>query len=206
MRATVRPVLAALAGAALLSACAGGGGVGPTRVTRFHLGQPIAPGDVAIEPRPGADAGGPEFRTYAGIVAAEMTRLGFRPSETLATSEMVAVVDVARGTREGIARRSGLSIGLGGGGGGGGGYGGGVGLGGAVSFPVGRTRSNDITATMLSVQLKRRSDGSIVWEGRAQTEARGGSPAADPDQAVRRLAAALFQGFPGESGRTITVK
>jgi hypothetical protein len=198
-----RPAFAAIGASLLLAACASNS-VGPTQVTRFHLGQPIAPADIAIEPRPGAGPRGPEFETYAGIVASELTRLGFRPAANLAGSEMVAVVDVSRGGREGRPRGSGLSIGLGGGTGGG--YGGGLGVGGGISFPVGKARSGEIVGTMLSVQLKRRSDSTVIWEGRARTEARADTPAADPDQAVRRLATALFQGFPGESGRTITVK
>lgn len=197
-----RPVLAALGASLVLAGCASTGG-GPAQVTRFHLGQPIAPADIAIEPRPGAGPRGPEFETYAGIVAAELTRLGFRPAGGLAGSEMVAVVDVTRGGREGRPRGSGLSVGLGGGTGG---YGGGVGVGGGISFPIGKSRSGEVVGTMLSVQLKRRSDGTVIWEGRARSEAPAGSAAADPDQAVRRLATVLFQGFPGESGRTITVK
>ena len=47
--------------------------------------------------------------------------------------------------------------------------------------------------------------GAVVWEGRAQTEAPGNAPAAQPGLAADKLARALFQDFPGESGRTITV-
>jgi hypothetical protein len=202
MKATVRSATLAVAAGLTLAACAGGR-VSPTQVTRFHLGQPIAPATVAIEPRPGVDGTGPEFRTYEAVIAAELSRLGFRPAERIAGSEAVAVVDVARGTRERPAR-SGLSIGLGGGSFSGGRHGG-TSVGGGVSFPVGR-RTDEVVGTLLSVQLKRRSDGSIIWEGRAQGEARADTPEAQPAEAVRRLAAALFQGFPGESGRTITVK
>ena len=60
--------------------------------------------------------------------------------------------------------------------------------------------------TRLSVQLKRRSDSSVVWEGRAESVAHDGTPAANPEAAVQRLAAAMFQGFPGKSGEIITVK
>jgi hypothetical protein len=60
--------------------------------------------------------------------------------------------------------------------------------------------------TRLSVQLKRRSDSTVIWEGRAESVARDGTPYADPEAAVRRLAAAMFQGFPGRSGEIITVK
>ena len=55
-------------------------------------------------------------------------------------------------------------------------------------------------------QLRRRSDDSVVWEGRAQTESVGQAPETQPGYTARRLASALFRGFPGESGITITVK
>jgi hypothetical protein len=53
--------------------------------------------------------------------------------------------------------------------------------------------------------MKRASDDLVVWEGRAQTEAPNTAPAAQPGLAADKLARALFQDFPGESGRTITI-
>ena len=51
--------------------------------------------------------------------------------------------------------------------------------------------------------IKRRVDQSPVWEGHARSVVGGPTP----DAAIAdRLAAALFTGFPGESGRTITVR
>jgi len=58
----------------------------------------------------------------------------------------------------------------------------------------------------MQVQIKRRSDGTAIWEGRAMTEAKGQSPDASPQAAVAKLAHAMFAGFPGESGKTISVK
>lgn len=172
-----------------------------TQVTRFHLGQPLAPGQVAIEPLPG-QAGlnaSLEFEAYSRAVGAELTRLGYTVAPGVNNSELVASIGVARGTRETQAR-SPVSVGLGGGS-----FGGSTGIGGGVSFPIGGG-ARDMVVTELAVQLKRRSEGSVVWEGRAQTAARQGTPYADPAQAVTRLAQALFSGFPGESGKTIEVK
>lgn len=176
-----------------------------TEVTRFHLGQQLAPGQIAIEPLPAQPLLGEsvEFQTYAGAVGAELKRLGYTVTPGLATSELVASIGVSRGTRESLQQRSPISIGLGAGGGGG--YGGGVGLGGGVSFPIGRS-SRGVTVTQLMVQIKRRSEGSVIWEGRAQAAAPEGTPYADPGQAVAKLAQAMFADFPGESGRTIEVK
>jgi hypothetical protein len=58
-----------------------------------------------------------------------------------------------------------------------------------------------VAPTRLIVRIERRSDGTVIWEGRAETGA-----AADPAASVQRLAAALFRDFPGASGRTITVR
>ena len=90
---------------------------------------------------------------------------------------------------------------------GGGGYrGGGVGVGGGISFPIGKPKSRELIATELGVQIRRRSDGTVIWEGRAQTVADVRAPAAVAANSAGKLASALFRGFPGESGRTITVR
>lgn len=190
--------LAAVAATLALAGCA----TSPqTRVTRFHLGQPIARGDIVVEPLVPADKGSLEFQTYASIVGAELARIGFTEAPGLKPSEQVAVIGVERGSRETLAQRSPLSVGFGGSTGG---YGSGVGVG--LSFPIGKRRSNEIVVTRLSVQIKRRSEGTVVWEGRAESAAAAGSAAADPGSTVRTLASALFRDFPGVSGRTVTVK
>lgn len=187
--------------AAALLALAGCATAPETQVTRFHLGEPIARGEITVEPLVPADRGSLEFQTYASIVGAELAKLGFREAPGLKASEQVAVVAVERGSRETMNRGSGVSVGLGGAS-----FGSGVGVGGSVSFPIGRRRPNEIVLTRLTVQIKRRSDSTVVWEGRAQTEAQAGSSAAEPAPTVTRLASALFKDFPGTSGRTITVK
>jgi hypothetical protein len=167
----------------------------PTEVTRFHLGQVNERGTVAVEPAPNAPAG-MEFGMYARAIGQELNRIGFAPVDGVGQSLYVAVVDVRTGTRE-RQRGSPVSIGIGGGTGGwsGGGVGGGVsfGLGGGSGLVVG---------TQVSVQLKRRSDQTIVWEGRA----RGEASERDSGALAERLAFALFRDFPGESGRTISVR
>jgi len=185
--------------AALLAGCAttdGSLGIRPgADVTRFHLGDP-ARGTIAIE-RPDGEPGGLEFGIYAAEVERALAAAGW--TVVRGGAEQLATVRVERTAR--IApRRSGFSIGLGGGG-----YSGGLGLGGGVQIPIGGGGANQIVTTQLSVRLSRRSDGGALWEGRATAEARGGSPAASPNVTADRLARALFQGFPGESGRTIRV-
>jgi hypothetical protein len=157
--------------AALVAGCASNGttmGTGASaaygaEVTRFHLGQNIARGEIAIEPLDRAQMGSMDFGRAAAAVERELAALGWSVVRGNTRSEQVAVVRVQQGAPG--AR------------------------GGAM--------------TELSVRLQRRSDGTAIWEGRAQSGAR--ATPADPGAAVDRLARALFQGFPGESGRTIRV-
>lgn len=195
--------LGALAGLALLSGCMTD--AGPTRpsVTRFHLGQPIARAVIAVEPSDPEDAGSLEFDAVADAVGRELTRLGWTVEKGNVRSEQVAVVTVEQeaGMRR---RRSGFSIGVGGGVGS---FGrrSGVGVGGGVNVPVGRS-ADEVVATQLAVRIQRRSDATVAWEGRAEYEARAGTPDATRAGAAARLAEALFRDFPGESGRTIRVR
>lgn len=181
---------------------------GPVHVTRYHLGAPLEHGTLTVEP---AVRGGPaslEFETYGNAVQAELLGQGYTAAAANAPAQYLAVVGYTNTLREGPPKPPPFTIGIGGGGYTGGGYrgGGGVGIGGGVSFPVGKARSNDIVITELSVQIRRRSDGTVIWEGRAQTEAGERTPAAQPAMAAAKLAHALFLGFPGESGRSITIR
>ena len=194
--------LGALAGLALLSGCMTDGGPTPPSVTRFHLGQPIARGEIRVESADPADANSLEFSQIAAPVERELARLGWTVARGNAASEQVAVVRLRQAARPG-GRSSGLSIGVGGGSiGRSSGVGVGVGVG--TTIPLGSP--NAIVASELSVRIQRRSDATVAWEGRAELEARGGTPLASPSGAADRLAWALFQDFPGESGRTIRTR
>lgn len=195
-----------------LTGCATTAG-GPVQVTRFHLGAPVVTGTLVVEPASGGSPASLEFKTYAAAVQTELMNYGYGAPPANDSGQFLAVVGFTRTTEEdGPAQRSGVSIGLGGGGftGGGGRRGGGggvgLGLGGGVSFPIGKPKQHYMILTELAVQIKRRSDGTVVWEGRARTAAPETAAAAQADIAAHKLASALFRGFPGESGRTITVR
>ena len=196
--------LAAFSSLALAAGCATDNVSSGASITRFHLGQPIARAQIAVEPVDPSDAGSLEFSQISASVERELTRLGWTVAQGNARSEQVALVGVTQQSRE-AARRSGLSIGIGGGTGS---YGrrGGVGVGGGVAIPVGGRGAGEIVATQLSVRIQRRSDATVAWEGRALTEARADAPLAARAAASNRLAEALFRDFPGESGRTIRVR
>ena len=193
----------ALALAATLGACTTGmgGGVAPVDVTRFHLNQPFARGPIAVEPVNVAGGNTLEFSQQRNAVARQLARLGWAVVPPGARSEQVALVDVQQGSRAALAQRSPVSIGIGGSTGGWR-----SGVGGGVSFGLGGGGSRELIGTRLEVSLRRRSDQSVFWEGRAETEARAGTQLADPRVAAERLAEALFRDFPGESGRTIRVR
>ena len=169
----------ALLAAATLAGCSSVGGrdarVGGADVTSFHLGQPIARGQIAVEAFDPADVNSPEFGAYAAAVRNQLIRLGWTLAPAGTRSEQVALIDVQQGSRAALTGR----------------VGGGAGLGAGGSGNV---------ATMLEVRISRRSDGTVIWEGRSIGQ--GAADAARP-AAVESLAAALFRDFPGESGRTI---
>ena len=190
-----------LLGLAALALLAGCETTTPTKVTRFSLGQPITPSAVAITPR-NPDASGLAFSTTASAVSAELNRLGFTiaaPDD--ASTPLVAVVALDVTTRPGPPRGPQFSVGIGGAT-----FGRHTGFGGGVDVPVSRGRESYVDSSLLSVQLKRRADSTVIWEGRASTFTDAGSPADSPGALSQKLATALFRDFPGASGQTIMVK
>ncbi len=194
--------IAMIGAAALLSGCATTSRPGPIDVTRFHLGTPIAGDSVSVESLTGFAGVSPEDQVYIGAVSTELARLGFSPQAGEA-SRYIAAVSYKHVSRGMVRKPPPVTIGIGGGSFGGGRRGGaGVGVGG--SFGIGGGTA-EVIGTEMSVQIKLRSDRSIVWEGRAVTEGLSGAGTSAAITADR-LAKALFKGFPGESGITITVK
>lgn len=195
IRSALRPTVLTLAAA--LAACTTA--APPAEVTAFHLNQPIARGAITIRPLSPGTVDTLEYRSYVSTVAAELAKLGFTYDPKLATAEQVATIDIQRGIRaSALPPRSPVSIGIGGGS-----FGGGLGVGIGTSFGIGGKKSQDTAVTTLAVQIKRTSDESVVWEGRAASRADADSPAGNE---VARLAAALFKDFPGQSGKTVVVK
>lgn len=197
--------VAAIAVAALVAACTTTPRGGPVDVTRYHLGNAIPLGTVAFEPVGGQIATGPEYRTYADAVRAEMTRLGFTPSTDLRAADYIAAIGFQRRPAGTVQQPAPVSIGLGGGGVSGGRRGGGVGLGGGVGIGIGGG-TREVLATDILVQLRRQGDATVIWDGKATTQAIARTDDAQPVVQAQKVASALFRDFPGESGITITVK
>ncbi|WP_425230919.1 DUF4136 domain-containing protein [Sphingomonas sp.] len=194
--------LAVLFAATSLAACATTGGAGagtPADVIRYHLGEPLPRGTVMVQPAAGGD--GLAYQPFADAVSRSLGGAGYAAPVPGGDVQFIAEVSVARVSRA-EHRPPPFSIGLGGATFGGG-RNSGFGLGGGVDVPVGRGRTVIFDSTELSVLIKRRADQSPVWEGHARTVDR---QTADKQVLADKLARALFTGFPGESGRTITVR
>ncbi len=175
-----------------LTACATS--IPSVEVTRFHLQQAIQPGKIKILGDSSLEA-----TTYRAAVAQELAIHRFEDiGLTKIMPQYNAHVSITRTIRD-ERKSSPISIGVGGGTGGrvGVGVGTSIGLGGGV---------RQIVVMSLSVIITRAGDGSRVWEGRAVTEAKATSPAAQSGLAAKKLAGALFRDFPGRSGETIIVK
>jgi hypothetical protein len=183
---------AALLAVAALAACATGKGErvrpGDIEVGRFHLGETVARAQIAVEAFDRADSNRPEFPAYAAAVARQLTRLGWTVVPVTSQSEQIALIDLEQGSREAIAALTAARIGRG------------------VAATVPEGASANVTATLLEVAIRRRSDATVFWEGRAVTVAPSDSPQATRIAAVEKLAEALFRDFPGESGRSIRVR
>jgi hypothetical protein len=186
-------ILPALLAALMLPAAAHAATV-KVEVTRFHIlappASPLAGSSIMV-----AAASSLQFGALAAAANAELAKAGFKLAAGGQPADHVARISLT-GSSEVVRKRSPISIGIGGGTGGWNG-----GIGGGVTFPVGGgTRT--VTAALMTLQIRRASDGSAVWEGRASTIA----PSIDPISAAPVLLQALLKGFPGPSGQSVTVK
>jgi Domain of unknown function (DUF4136) len=197
--AALLSVSAALLLSGLLSGCVVP--TGPVEVTRFNrAAEGIVYGKGSYSLVLGADAGDVSTLSaspYLAAIGREMQNVGYVESNT--ASDVVAEIDVVTITRT-APKPSPVSVGVGGSTGS---YGSGVGLG--IGINLGSGPKPQVETT-LSVKIRRRTDNLVIWEGKAVQIASAKSPAAQPGIAASKLAAALFQGFPGKSGETIQVK
>lgn len=193
----VLPILASL-GALSLAGCAT---TQPVEVTRFHLDQPLGRGSIDVQPLAAAGPASLEFKTYAAAVQGELLRAGYSAAAPGAAAQYLATVNFMRTSRGMIDEGPPVTLGLGVGG-----FGRHVGGGAEGGIGIGKHRRKELIASQLSVRITDRATGSTVWEGRAEMDGAVGERQADPAATATRLAHALFQGFPGESGRTIRVR
>jgi hypothetical protein len=178
----------------------------PVEVTRFHtpdslvtLGRSAVAVVAAPGPVSGTDPASLETRVWLQAVEGELAALRFA-SATPGAADCFAEVRVERDVQRTERQRGPVSVGVGGSTGG---WNSGVGLG--VGFNLGggpRAR----VYTRLAVTIRSRATGQALWEGRAENAEKESAKLAAVDQVAPRMAHALFSGFPGASGATITVK
>lgn len=190
----------ALAASMALSACVAP--VGPVEVTRFHAADlsALGHGTIRVEPAPG-QADDMEFRTYAGAVTHELTRIGYvEPLPGESGSRQVAELSLERHRYQPQRNSNPVSVGVGGSTGS---YGSGVGVGLGIDLSG---PPPEQVETRMAVTILDRASGKHLWEGRASFVVRADSPMAQTSLGAAKMTEALFKGFPGESGETILVK
>ena len=195
-------LLAALASAAALSACATPAYVSPVEVTRFTGTEPqlLGSGTISLRAAPGEDPASWDYAAYQTAVAEELMQLGYTVTGAGGASQ-VAEISVEQYVTRAGGGRSPVNVGVGGSTGS---YGSGVGVG--VGINLGGNRPVDRIDTQLRVVIRPAGATDALWEGRARFTATANSDYADRRAAATKLADALFSGFPGQSGETIEVR
>ncbi len=199
MRTAAR--LCAIACAALLGGCTTTY-VSPVEVTRFVGDQPqmLGSGPIAVRAGPGDEADSLEQGLFRDAVARELHNLGYVIID--GEAPQIAEVTVAQMVEQPGFTNQPVS--------------GGVGVAGgthtrgtSVGLGVGidlTPRPADRLHRELRVMIKPAAGGTALWEGRARFAASTNSDYAETQAAAGKLAAALFGGFPGQSGETIEVR
>lgn len=195
-------LLAPLAAALTLSACATTPYTGPVEVTRFVAPNPAGLGQGPIVVYFPDEVSNLAARSaIKAAVERELAAIGY----TIAAQEGRGVqVAAVRTSRTPIAagvdnRRGPVNVGVGGQTGG---FGSGVGMG--VGINLGGGREGPAANTELSVRITNDAN-TTLWEGRAQLATGVKSPYSQIDTSARTLAAGLFRGFPGGNGETVTI-
>lgn len=176
---------------------------GPVEVTRFHAENAraaLGKGNIALYPDMMIDPQSLEYKSYYGAVARELSAQGYQViAPANGGTIQRAIIGFQRFTGEAPPRNNPVSVGVGGNVGS---YGSGVGVG--IGIDLSGPEKPKVKS-MLSVFIEDRN-GQRLWEGRAEMQAKQGSPMAETGLAADKLSTSLFQGFPGGNGETITVK
>jgi len=156
------------------------------RGTAAVTGAPLAAGEPAADSR--------DLATFEAAVVDQLARIGYRTD--VAAADAGQMVELRIG-RERVADRevrkpvSGeMAVGVSN-------RGSGVGL--AVNVDLSKPRGA-LIATRLEARIRDKASGAVLWEGRADVTARDDDDAWSAGRTATRLAAALFDGFPGATG------
>jgi hypothetical protein len=200
-------IIIPLMAASLLAGCATM--TGPVEVTRFNRtaeGQAYGKGNFFAQAAVLEQSGALSMSPYLAAVRQEMQRAGYTDQTNFAGRDIDAViaeVNIATEYPEIQRGRSPVSVGVGGSTGG---YRSGVGVGVGLDITNLINKPKAQVVQTLSVRILGGRNKTVIWEGKARQQASIGTPAAQPGIAAGKLANALFTGFPGTSGETISVK
>lgn len=187
-----------LAAAALLGACAQ---TIKSDVTRFHQSAVPTSGTVAIVAIDERKSGSLAFSQQAADVMDHLVREGFTPAREGVPPDYIAQLDFYQRPLANDFDRNGSSVSVGVGGGSGGYHSGGVGVGIGTSFDLGGSGSQSANRLVV-LWMDQVSSGERVFEARVQSL----GPADNFQNALPYMIDALFDGFPGQNGTTITVE
>jgi hypothetical protein len=179
----------------------------PVTVTRFIAADAalVPPhGTFAVTTPAGVDPAALEWRPWIDAITRELAARGFALAVAATPDapppDLVAEVRVDRQTGHVDRTRPPVSVGMAGETGS---WHSGFGLG--IGFSLGGS-PRDLVTTHLVVTLRDRASGRPLWEARAENTENARGKRGGVDIAAPRLAQAVFTGFPGHSGETITVK
>ncbi len=187
-----------------------------TQVTTFHrIADGLAGQRFVIKPTP-AQRDSLEFDNYAGFVREALTEKGLVPAATGPSDLGVAISYSVSGgpvaTESGTTGQVGFGVGSGGFSVGTFGIGIGIPIGGA-----GRPADSGAYRRSLKIEIDRLADGAVKQapggtadpEGRArvfEAQAISEGPSASLAPVIRPMVRAIFQDFPGDSGKTRIVR
>lgn len=167
-------------------------------VTRFHATEQldnVGKGSIAIVAVNPEQQGSSAYRAFSAALSRELIALGYTIADDplkAAQSARLAyrIIDPAE-EKDPFLSAGGPT----------GAFGRSVGVG--LNIPFGGPR-RDVLTYRLDVRLSDTQSDKAIWEGRALQQAQIGTRGTDPEVFAPILARALFSGFPGESGKTIT--
>ena len=132
-----------------------------------------------------------EYQSYATAVANELAGLGFTSVDGNDAS-LFAAVKISRQVQQQAPKRSPFSIGIGAGS-----FGSSGGVSGGVSVPLGGSSGGEALVNSLDVQLIRREENAVSWEGQAIASNDGGAGFVS----VEQLTAGIVQWIPRGIGQ-----
>ena len=166
-----------------------------SEVTRFHILSAPSGEMIQIVHRDPEKNSSPEFQAYARMIGERLGSLGYRPTPPDGVPDIVVELDYGVGPGPALGDDSGRTRGTVGVGVGSHGGGVNVGLSGIFGAGSGAAPSH---LRRLELDMIRASDRDVLFEGRVVSLGRNGSLA----EIMPYLVAAMFDGFPGESGKT----